>query len=109
MVLQAIHLFPNSLDILTEPLQILSVLSTASTLAQLAQLALFILQQRECFLLNENPIRSAIMPRPVPSRLGSFIGGIQLRLQLCQLAAQSYLLPLLVLDRVAEIRSLRLV
>lgn len=109
MALQPVHLFPNSLDILPKSLQILTILSTASTLTQLPQLSLLILQERKRLLLNENPVGPAIMARAIPSSVGGFIGGAQLLLQLRKLTAQPYLLPLLVLDRVAEICSLGLV
>lgn len=109
MTLQALDLFAHGLDIFPRALEILPILGSSHALPQLPKLAFLVLQQLQSLLLNENPIRPAVIAWPIPPRLRSLPRGFQLLLHLRQLPTQPDLLPLLILDRVAKVRALGLI
>jgi hypothetical protein len=82
MTLQALNLIAHSLNILPRTLQVLTILRTAHALSQFTQLPLFIFQQLKRLLLDENPIRTAIVAGPITPIFRSLSSGIKLRLDL---------------------------
>lgn len=109
MRLEVLDLLANGPDILAQALEVLPFLCSARPFAQLAQLTLLVLEHLQGLLLDQGPIRAAVgvAARAQPAAfLGGPIRGLEFGLQLGEFPAQADLLPLLILDGVAEVGAL---
>lgn len=104
MRLQALDLLADRLQILRDALEPGALGALAGALFELAQLSALVVEQLVELLLDERGLRVA---RAAPLALGNLLHLVNLVLEICQLALQPHLLPVLRLLR-RKVRARRL-